>query len=95
MRVLREFWQHGHGDAEETLKGWFKICERSRWSKFAEVRSQFPSVDQVGEKLIFNIKGNEYRVIAAINYDYRVVLVKWVGNHREYSKLSRRDIENL
>ena len=95
MRTLREFWEAGHGDAEEALREWFRSAEKGQWSKFAEVRSQFPSVDQVGNKLVFNIKGNEYWLIVAVSYEFGVVLVKWVGNHREYAKLIRRDIEKL
>jgi mRNA interferase HigB len=95
LRFLREFWEDGHGDSEEALREWFRIAERVTWTKYADVRSGLRSADQVGDKVIFNIKGNEYRLIAYINYASGFVFVKWVGNHREYGKLSRKDIENL
>ncbi len=95
MRALREFWEAGHRDSEEALREWYRAAEKATWTRFADIRSHFGSADQVGDRVVFNIKGNEYRLIVFVNYKAGVVLVKWVGNHREYSKLTRKDIENL
>lgn len=95
LRALREFWEGGHADAEHPLREWFRFAERADWSSFADLRRDYPSADQVGDKVIFNIKGNRYRLIVQVNYAYRIVLVKWVGTHAEYDRLTAQEIKNL
>lgn len=63
-RFLREYIARGHGDLQGDLGEWYKKTEGADWSSFADVRKDHPSVDQVGNKLIFNIRGNGYRFIA-------------------------------
>ena len=95
MRALREFWEAGHTDAERELRGWFYACEDANWSNFAELRKDFRDADAVGEKVVFNINHNDYRLIAYVSYEYKTVMVKFVGTHAQYSRLKKKDIENL
>ncbi len=81
-----------HEDALVPLRNWYRIAERADWSCFADVRADFPSADQLGERLIFNIKGNHYRLVVAVDYPDRVILVKWVGTHAEYDRIDPRTI---
>ena len=94
-RFLREYVEAGHADARSGLKDWFDEAERADWSRFSEVRRSFQSADQVGDKLIFNIGGNKYRLIVRVDFAIRRLWVRWIGTHAEYDRLDKRDIENL
>ncbi len=75
-----------HRDAESSLTAWFKATKKARWEHLAELHEDYPSADLVGDLTVFNIKGNEYRLIAFINYQYKQVLIKAILTHREYDK---------
>lgn len=95
MRTLRQFWETGQLDAEKALREWFKLCAAADWKNFADLRETFRTADQVGDKVVVNIKGKEYRLIFKPQYEKGRVFIKWVGTHAEYDRLTRRDIENL
>ena len=60
------------------------MVERSVWKNSSELKSSFRSASIVtAERVVFNIKGNDHRLVAAINYKYQIMLVKWIGTHRE------------
>jgi len=75
------------------LKTWYAVAERATWQNSAELKHQFRSASIVSaERVVFNIKGNEYRLVVAINYHYQVLLILWLGTHREYDKI---DVERV
>nr|WP_255724103.1 type II toxin-antitoxin system HigB family toxin [Terrimonas ginsenosidimutans] len=75
------------------MNNWYKVTEKSDWANFHEVKQLFNSVDAVGDDLyVFNIKGNEYRLIARIFFRVRTVYIKFVGTHKEYDKLDLTDL---
>ena len=74
--------------ATEALNEWFIKTKAADWSNFAEVKNTFNSVDYVGEdRYVFNIKGNQYRLIALIISPVRTVFIRFIGTHTEYNKL--------
>lgn len=84
-RTLREHWQRpGRDDSEEPLKAWYAIAAAADWRGPADVKAQYRSASFVGDRVVFNIAGNKYRLVAWINYSYRVLYVRFVGTHREY-----------
>ncbi|WP_455172142.1 type II toxin-antitoxin system HigB family toxin [Azospirillum largimobile] len=62
------------------------------WPYTAAVKAQFRSTSFVGDRVVFNIAGNKYRLVAGIDYRYRTVYVKWVGTHREYDSIDVRTV---
>jgi mRNA interferase HigB len=77
-----------HPDADTALRDWYKKTERSNWSCFADVKSTFGSVDSVGNsRFVFNIRGNEYRLIAIIIFASRKVYIRFIGTHSQYDKI--------
>ena len=86
-RTLREFWQRGHSKAQTPLENWFKLASAAQWNSFADVKATFPSADWVGDRLVFNVGGNNYRLICFVRFASQVMYVKWVGTHAEYDKL--------
>lgn len=77
------------------MRAWFRETEKADWSNFSQVKQTFNQTDLVADRYIFDIGGNKWRIIAQINFDFHGVLIKWVGNHSDYEKLSRKHIENL
>ena len=73
----------------ETLRWltlWFKVAKKAEWRGLHEVRRQYPSADQVGDVLIFDVLGNQYRLMTRVNYSVQRIYVKALLNHREYDR---------
>jgi mRNA interferase HigB len=75
-----------HADLEAPLDVWFRIAKKATWTSLAEVRGTFSSADSVGKWTVFNIKGNQYRLIAEINYLFGRIYIRLVLTHAEYDR---------
>jgi len=75
-----------HPDALAPLMNWYRITRRAGWSSLAEARSDFAHADIVGRRTVFNIHGNDYRLIARVNYKTKRVFILYILTHVEYSK---------
>lgn len=77
-----------HPASKAALNSWYQIVKDVDWGSFNDVRNTFGSVDAVGnDRYVFNIKGNDYRLIAMIFFDKRTVYIRFIGTHAEYDKL--------
>lgn len=76
-----------HLDSITPLDRWYRIAKKASWSSFAELRADFPSADQVGHSTIFDIGGNKFRLVADIDFDDQVLLIRGIYTHRDYDKL--------
>ena len=75
------------------LDAWYSEASRAKWKNPAELKQQFRSASIVSsERVVFNIKGNEFRLITAINYAYGVLLIKWLGTHKEYDGINVHEV---
>ena len=92
--TLRIYWEQ-NAAAEIPLQRWFKATEAAEWTSFADVRRDFPQADQVGDRLVFNIGGNNYRLIVVVRYRDQALYIRWVGTHAEYDRLTREEIRTL
>ena len=87
-RTIRLFWEK-HPQAETPLRLWFANVSAAQWAGPADVRAQFGSADFVADnRVIFDIGGNKYRLVAHISYLYGRVLVKFIGTHSEYDRIN-------
>lgn len=84
-KALRRFWEQ-HPDSKLALTRWFKVIRHTTFRDFGELRTTFPSVDKVGNWIVFNIGGNKYRLIAVIHYNRGKVYIRHVLTHQEYDK---------
>ena len=75
-----------HADLESPLDAWFRIAKKAAWKNLSDVRRTLASVDAVDKWTVFNIKGNQYRLIAEINYLYGRVYIRHVLTHSEYDR---------
>jgi len=70
------------------LDSWYEAAAQAQWKNSAEVKAQYSSASILSaERVVFNIKGNDYRLIVAIDYHYKILLIKWLGTHKEYDKI--------
>ena len=88
--VLRDFWQSRpeHADAEAPLQAWLREAMAANWTKPTDVKAKFrhASILKAG-RVVFNIRGNKYRLVTVINYEAGLVRIRWVGTHREYDRI--------
>lgn len=84
-RRLREYSEK-HGNCREALDSWYKIASKADWSNLVEVQSVFPTAEAVGNFTIFNIKGNNYRLIVSMDYEKQLIYIKYILTHAEYDK---------
>jgi mRNA interferase HigB len=90
--TLRNFWQANPG-AEEALKSWFYEAEHANWKTPSDVKQRYGSADILpGNRVVFNIKGNNYRLVIKINYSVGDLYIRFVGTHAEYDKIDAETI---
>ena len=83
-----------HSDAETALNFWYHTVTAKDWENLNEIRQTFNSVDYVGNhRFVFNIKGNNYRLVAIISFNAKKVYIRFIGTHSEYDKIN--DIQNI
>jgi mRNA interferase HigB len=93
-RTLLHAWGR-YRDAENPLKAWFKEVEVAHWAGSEDVRRQYRTASIVGdERVVFNIKGNSYRLVVAINYAAKIVFIKFFGTHAEYNKIDVVEVQH-
>ena len=86
-RKIREFYER-HPDSELALERWYDMVQKADWRCLGDVKVDFPSVDYVRpQRYIFNIKGNQYRLVVVILFTIGRVYVRFVGTHEEYDKI--------
>jgi mRNA interferase HigB len=91
-RVLREFWEV-HPDCKEQLKCWYSEAGKAVWQTPDDIRKDYPSASILKSKrVIFNIKGNSYRLVVRINYDYGLAWIRFIGTHEEYNSIDAKEI---
>jgi mRNA interferase HigB len=91
-KTLIDFWKK-HSDSEEPLKAWFKVVSESAWQSPQDVKAQYQNSSVLKDgRVVFNIAGNKYRLVAWINYDYSVVYIRFVGTHKAYDQIDVQTI---
>ena len=91
-KILREFWGR-HSDCEQQLKAWYSEAEKGEWKNANDLKKEYPSASILGNnRVVFNIKGNRYRLIVRINFQYQMMWIRFVGTHAEYDKIDANKI---
>ncbi len=92
-KMLIDYFE-AHPQAKTGLSEWFEKTREANWRSFADVKKSFNSVDNVGNKrYVFNIKGNDFRLVVLIVFTPKTVYIRFVGTHAEYEKI--KNIQNL
>lgn len=88
VKTLREFWER-HADSKAALRAWYREAKGANWSSFADIKARYRSADQLpGDRVVFDIKGNKYRLVARIHYNASRVYIRFIGAHAEYDKIN-------
>ena len=89
--LLIEFWTM-HPQSEIRLATWYRNARKYAWTSHAELKADIPSADYVGNsRYVFNI-GQEYRIVAVVNFTRQAILLKWVGLHKDYDRINAATI---
>jgi len=92
QKIIRDFWTK-HADSESQLKSWYHEAKKAHWKNPAEIKREFPSASILPDnRVVFNIKGNHYRLIVKLNYDYQVIWIRFIGTHKEYDNIDAKTI---
>lgn len=88
LRTLKLFWLK-HPQAERPIRAWHGLVSQAAWQGPADVKEQFgTTVDLVADnRIIFDLSGNKYRLVAHVSYRFKRVLVKFVGTHADYDRI--------
>lgn len=88
-KKIKDFFETpGREDSKIALERWYSITESAEWHNLADIREDFPATDYVGNQhYVFNIRGNNYRLVVVIKFVMGYVFVRFVGTHAEYNKI--------
>ena len=94
VSTLREFWtKPGRDDAEQALRTWVKVIRAAEWSRPTDVKKMFRSADILPNgRVIFDIGGNKYRLVAAVHYRGKRIYVRFIGTHKDYDKIDANTV---
>ena len=93
-KTLKDFYETpAYADSKNALEAWHREVLKIDWNTPNEIKEMYASASIIGdEKVVFNIAGNKYRLIAKINYHAKIVFVKFVGTHKQYDKINVKDL---
>jgi len=93
VSTLRDYWQ-AHPEAKKPLEAWIGEVRAAHWTQPADIKAQFRSASILaGRRVVFNIKGNDHRLIVAVAYLFGAVYIKFVGTHAEYDRIDAQTVE--
>jgi len=91
-KTLKEFWLK-HPQAGAPLKAWFAEAKKALWNTPQDIKNHYRSSDFLkNNRVIFNISGNNYRLIVQVNYHFKIIYVRFIGTHKEYDKIDPETI---
>ena len=91
-QALREYAEE-HPDSKVALQEWATIVKKSEWTCFADIKKTFNSADSVGNQhYVFNVKGNNYRLVVVVKFTVKFVYILFIGTHKEYDKIDCANI---
>ncbi|MBI4650610.1 type II toxin-antitoxin system HigB family toxin [Candidatus Desantisbacteria bacterium] len=92
VKRLREFWEK-HSDSEQALRAWYEETKKSNWNNPNDIKQMYSSASILANnKAVFNIRGNTYRLVVAINYAYKIVFIRFIGTHKEYDRIKVAEV---
>jgi mRNA interferase HigB len=91
---LRNFWAL-YPDAEQPLLAWFDEVSKANWTQPADIKAHYATASILkNRRVVFNIKGNDYRLIVAVAYKLGIVYIKFVGTHKQYDAVEAETVDN-
>ena len=92
--VARLAGHKDHRAVRAALEAWFHEVRQADWKNPADVKADYGNASIVGpDRVVFNIKGNDYRLVTAVDYRRAIVFIKWLGSHKQYDKIDARTVQ--
>jgi mRNA interferase HigB len=92
VKTLKAFWNE-HPDAESPLRAWYTEARRANWRSPQDIKTAYRSASILrNNRVVFNVKGNTYRLVVAVKYEFQVVYIRFVGTHAEYDKVKAEEV---
>lgn len=94
FRTIREFFENpDYSDSEPSLRSWYHDTKIAELKNSNELKQQYKNASIVGDgRVVFNIKGNDYRLVVAIDYEFQVIFIRFIGTHKQYDKIDAKTI---
>ena len=99
-RTLREFVEGRKGYKDQhalkaALDAWFDEVKKTRWTGTADVKRTYATASIISaDRIVFNIKGNDYRLVVAVDFEKGIVWIKWIGAHKDYNRIDVNKVEH-
>ena len=92
INTLKRFWEQ-YPEAEGSLRAWYQEAAKAIWQNHGQLKTQFKNASVLNAKrVVFNIKGNAYRLVVDIEYRMQIIFIVWAGTHKQYEKLDVKKI---
>ena len=86
-KKLRQFWEN-HPEARQSLQAWYADIKHANWKKPSDIKSVYQTASFISNnRVVFNIKGNKYRIVVVIEYRFGIVFIRYIGTHQEYNHI--------
>lgn len=91
---LKDFYENpSYSDAKSSIEAWYKEVRKANWESTHDIKIKYPHASFVGnDRIVFNIKGNKYRLIVRLDFYRKVVYIRFIGTHKEYDKIDAKEI---
>ena len=91
-KSLRQFWDK-HQDAREPLQAWYADVKHANWKRPSDIKATYQTASFISNnRIVFNIKGNKYRIIVVVEYRFGMVFIRFIGTHQEYDRINPETI---
>jgi len=92
VKILKSFWRK-HPDAESPLRAWYKEAKSANWRSPQDIKNAYRGASILrNNRVVFNVKGNTYRLVVAVKYEFQVVYIRFIGTHTEYDKIKAEEV---
>ncbi len=92
VKTLKLFWEK-HPDAENPLRAWYTEAKKATWKSPQDIKAEYRTASILRHsRVVFNIKGNTYRLVAAVKYEFQIVYIRFIGTHEAYDKINAEEI---
>ena len=82
-----------HAALKAAVDAWFEEVRKARWTSTAEVKRLYATASIVtADRIVFNIKGNDYRLVVSVDFEKGIVWIKWIGTHKDYDKIDVKEV---
>ncbi len=94
FRSLREFWERPeYANSEASLRSWYHDAKNADWKNANEIKLQYINASIIGDgRVVFNIRGNSYRLVVSIDYEFQVIFIRFIGTNKQYDKIDVKTI---